>query len=146
MTGPLGLLAIVGSAAYVGAAGYVAVVEQPSRLACTDEIAWRQWVQSVKRTPRYAASAIVAAIAGLIHARFALGSPWTWGSVLLLAIVPFTVVAILPAQKRLTAGGWNPASDETRAMLARWGRQHVIRSLLGLTALFLFFWAAVFQR
>ena len=100
----------------------------------------------MKRTPRYAASALVAAIAGLIHARFALDSPWTWGSVLLLAIVPFTVVAILPAQKRLSAGTWNPASDETRAMLTQWGRQHVMRSLFGLTALVLFFWAAAFQN
>jgi hypothetical protein len=145
MTGPLELLALVASAAYVGAAGYVALVEQPSRLACADEIAWRQWVQSVKRTPRYAASALIAAGAGLIHGRLALASFWTWGSVLLLAIVPFTLLTMLPAQRRLTAGDWNPASGETRAMLTQWGRQHVVRSLLGLAALFLFFWAAALQ-
>ena len=135
-------VAVVACAAYFGATSYVTLVEHPARLACATEVAWAQWAQSVRRTPRYAALALVAAAAGLIQGRLAVGSQWTWGSIILLAVVPFTVVAMLPTQRRLTAPTWDPASVETRTMLEQWGRRHAVRGWLGLAALTLFLWAA----
>lgn len=133
-------VAIVACALYLGAAAYVALVEHPVRLACADEIAWARWAESARRTPPYAALALVAAAAGLTRGRLAFDSPWNWGSAALLAIVPFTVVAMLPAQRRLTAPGWDPVAPETRALLEQWGRPHAVRVVLSVAALSLFPW------
>jgi hypothetical protein len=135
-------VAIVACAMYSGAAVYVTLVEHPARLACATEMAWAQWTQSVRRTPRYAALTLVAATAGLVQGRLTIGCLWTYGSIILLAVVPFTVIAMLPTQRRLTAPTWDPASVETRAMLEQWGRRHAVRGWLGLAALSLFLWAA----
>jgi hypothetical protein len=93
--------AVIFSAVYLGATAYITLVEHPARLACSPEVALAQWAQSVKSTPRYAASALIAAAAALVHSKAALGSPWTWGSILLLTVLPFTVVALLPIQRQL---------------------------------------------
>jgi hypothetical protein len=133
-------VAIVACTLYLGAAAYIALVEHPARLACAEEIALAQWTQSARRTPRYAALALVAAAAGLTRGGLAVDSPWSWGSVLLLAIVPFTVVAMLSAQRRLTAADWDPNSPDTRALLEQWGRRHAVRVCLAVAALGLFLW------
>lgn len=137
-----GLIAILATMFYSGAAAYIAFVEHPARLACSTETAWAQWRQSVGRTPRYAASALVAAAGGLIQGRLAPSSLWTWGALLLLGIVPFTVGAMLPSQGRLTAATWDPAQPDTRPLLERWGRQHAVRLWLGVVALVVFLLAA----
>ena len=139
-------IAIFASGIYSGATAYVALVEPPARLACAREIAWAQWAQSVRRTPRYAATALVGATAGLIQGRAGLGSLWTWGSVLLLIVVPYTVVTMLPAQRRLTMPTWDAASVETRTILEQWGRRHATRALLGVVAFAVFVWASLIAR
>ena len=139
----LPVIALLASSLYWGSAAYVTLVEHPARLACATEVALAQWAQSVRRTPRYAAMAIVGAAAALIQGRASLNSPWTWGAVALLAVLPWTVATLLPAQRRLAAPGWDPASAETRAILEQWGRRHAVRSLFGLTALTLFLWASI---
>ncbi len=93
--------ALIFSAVYFGSTVYITLVEQPARLACAPEVALAQWAQSVKSTPRYAASALIAAGAALIHSKVALVSPWTWGSILLLTVLQFTVVALLQIQRQL---------------------------------------------
>jgi hypothetical protein len=140
------MIALVACALYFGSTAYITLVEHPSRLASSTEVAWSQWVQIVKSTPKYAASALVAAAAALIHGRMALRSPWTWGSVLLLAVLPFTVVSLLPIQRRLTNPDWPLQSDETRRELEKWGTCHLVRTCLGFCSLTLFLWAALKAR
>jgi hypothetical protein len=137
------VIALVACALYFGSTAYITLVEHPSRLALSTEVAWAQWAQSVRSTPKYAASALVAAAAALVHGRAALFSPWTWGSVLLLAVVPFTVASLLPIQRRLTNPDWPIHSDETRRELERWGTHHLVRTCLGSCAFALFLWAAL---
>ena len=139
----LEIIALISCSVYFGSTLYVTLVEHPARLACCAEVAWAQWVQSVKRTPRYAASALVAAAAALIHSRASFRSQWTWGSVFLLALLPFTVVWLFPIQRRLTEPGWPFEAIEARAKLEEWGRRHSIRALLGACAFALFLWAAL---
>jgi uncharacterized membrane protein len=127
-------LAIAASALYLGGALYVALVEQPARLECPDEQALAQWLASVRRTPRWAAWALVGTAAGLTRGGLAVTSTWTWGGAALLAIVPFTVAAMLPIQRRLAES----APAEARALLERWGRLHWLRVALALAALGLF--------
>ena len=63
---------------------------------------------------------------------------WTQGSAtsvlisgLLLGVaVPFTLIAILPTNKRLLDAGLDRGSPEAAALLARWGRLHAVRSVV----------------
>jgi hypothetical protein len=139
----LAFIAVFAAGMYGGSTAYLALVEHPARLACATEMACAQWTQSVRRTPWYAATALVGAAAGLIQGRAAIGSPWTWGSALLLAVVPYTVVTMLPAQRRLGAPTWNAASVETRTILRQWGRRHATRAVFGVVAFALFLWVSL---
>jgi hypothetical protein len=62
------------------------------------------------------------------------GLGWLVSGVLLGAVVPFTLVAILPTNRRLLDASLNRASPEVEALLARWGRLHAVRSALSLVA------------
>ena len=90
-------VAILAAGLYSGAAWYLSLVELPAQLAGSAEAGLAQWARSVRLTPRYAASALVATAA--------LASPWTWGAAAIFCVLPFTVVAILPTQRRLLAEG-----------------------------------------
>jgi hypothetical protein len=57
---------------------------------------------------------------------------WLAGALLLLASWPVTLALIMPVNHRLEA---TDAPDaETRALLVRWGRLHLIRAALGAAA------------
>jgi hypothetical protein len=136
-------LALLFCAIYLGSTAYISLIEQPARLACPPSVALAHWTQSIRLTPRYAASALLAALAALLSAKASLTSPWTWGGLLLLSVVPFTVIALLPIQRLLTASDWNADSSSTRKKLTQWDRRHSARTLLGLCAFILFLWAAL---
>jgi hypothetical protein len=53
------------------------------------------------------------------------------------AAIAFTLVVILPTNKRLLDPALDPGSAEAPALLARWGRLHAIRTVAGLVALLL---------
>ena len=54
--------------------------------------------------------------------------------VLLGSVIPFTLVIILPTNKRLTDSSLDPSSAEAAALLSRWGRLHAVRTIAGLAA------------
>jgi uncharacterized membrane protein len=133
------LVAILACSLFAGAAIYINLVEHPARLSCGTEIAARQWAPSYKRaTAMQASLAIVAGAAGIIRWRETGGGLWLWGAVAILAVVPVTVVVILPTNKKLLEPARDLASDETRRLLVNWGRLHAIRSMLSLIAGILF--------
>lgn len=70
-------------------------------------------------------------------------SEWLWigGSVALVANWPFTLLAIMPTNKRLKAIGIDQAGQESRSLLLAWGKLHDVRSLLGLASTLLFAWS-----
>jgi len=128
-------LAMLASGIYTGAAWYLAFVELPSLKTLPVQVARAHWAETVGRTPRYAASALVAASAALIVGRASPGSPWTWGAMAIFFVLPFTVAAVLPVQRRLlTPEGlfmWERHIDY-------WGKLHIVRVALGLAAMILF--------
>lgn len=78
--------------------------------------------------------AMVSALLGL-WAWLDLGEPLLLaGSLLILAVVPFTLVVILPTNKLLLDAQPGRAGPEIRAMLVKWGRLHWVRNLLGLAS------------
>ena len=56
------------------------------------------------------------------------------GGLLLGAVIPFTLLVILPTNKRLLDPNLDRSSAEAAALLARWGRLHAVRSLLSALA------------
>ncbi|WP_422396573.1 DUF1772 domain-containing protein [Sphingomonas suaedae] len=81
---------------------------------------------------------MVGGICGLAAWYFSGQSLWIAGSIVLLGNWPFTLVAIMPTNKRLKAVLPKQAGPHTRALLLSWGRLHNVRSLLGLTSTVLF--------
>lgn len=141
MTDLATFVAVLTCALFSGAAIYINLVEHPARLACGTEVAATQWVPSYKRaTVMQVSLALLATISGAVRWAQGGGSPWLWGALLIFAVIPFTLIVILPTNKKLLEPNRDRGSDETRALLEAWGRLHAVRSVLGLAASSLFIW------
>ncbi|WP_458097109.1 DUF1772 domain-containing protein [Roseomonas sp. WA12] len=109
------------------------VLEDPPLLA--------QWQLSYKRAlPIQAGLAMLGGAVGLLAWHHLRGLQWMAGSLVLLANWPFTVLVIMPVNKRLMAMTRQAAGLESRELLQRWGRLHNVRSMLGSAASLLFAW------
>jgi hypothetical protein len=125
------IVATLASGIFAGAAAYVNFVEQPARLSCGVELAVTEWRPSYKRGTRMQAPlAVVGSLAALISWWFDRGSAWLIGGLLLLLIIPYTLVVILPTNKRLESRELDLRSEEAGSLLRRWGRLHAVRSIL----------------
>jgi hypothetical protein len=128
-------LAFLLAAAFTGGAVYVAVVEQPARLALDDRAALAQW------KPSYARGKVMQAALAALGGALALwtwwdsgGSLWFAAGIVLLAPWPFTIFVILPTNHTLEATPADQPTAETRSLLIRWGRLHLVRAALGVAA------------
>lgn len=133
------VIALTSAALFAGAAGYISMVEHPARLLLDDEPLLAQWQPSyAKALPIQSGLAILGGVCGL--AAWYVSGRWLWiaGSAVLLANWPFTIIAIMPTNKRLQAARPAQAGPDTRALLLSWGRLHDLRSLLGLSSTLLF--------
>ena len=138
----LSIAALVFATLFAGGALYISLVEHPARLGLADGPLLAQWQPSYKRAlPIQSGLAIAGGVAGLIVGY--LSADWRWfaGSILLLANWPFTLLAIMPVNKRLMAMQEREAGAQSRVMLMQWGKLHNVRSALGGAATLLFAWA-----
>ncbi|MFG1349007.1 DUF1772 domain-containing protein [Xanthobacter autotrophicus] len=136
-----GHLALVVAALFTGAAFYINAVEQPARLALADGPALQQWKPAYRRGFAMQASlAVVGAVLGAIA--FSRDGDWHWlaGGVLMLANWPYTLIGIMPTNRRLLAT--DEADDETRRLMTNWGHLHMVRTGFGALATLVFLWAA----
>ena len=134
-------LATICAGLFAGAAIYVSLVEHPARLACGTELAATEFGPSYRRgtlmQASLAAVGLIAALAAWLQGR---GVSLLIGGVLLGAVIPFTLVVILPTNKRLLDPGLDRRSAEAAGLLARWGRLHAVRSVLGTLAFVVLLW------
>jgi competence protein ComGC len=124
---------------FAGAAVYVSVVEHPARIECGTRLALAEFGPSYRRGAMMQASLSIAAFAASVGA-WLLSSrgPWLVGGVVIGVLVPFTLIVILPTNKKLLDSSLDPDSDHARQLLDRWGRLHWARTLLSLTATVIF--------
>ena len=133
------VLALLCAALFAGAALYITIAEHPARLELADAPLLAQWQPSYRRAlPVQAGLAVVGGLAGLAAGWLGGGVGWAVGGVVLLANWPFTMMVIMPVNKRLQALRPVEAGAESRAMLVRWGRLHAVRGGLGLAAAVMF--------
>lgn len=144
MAEAIGALATLACSLFAGAAVYITFVEHPARLSCGTEIAARQWAPSYKRaTVMQASLAALATLAGITVWLAGAGAAWLIGALCIASVIPFTLVVILPTNKRLLEPGRDLGSAQTRQLLEAWGRLHAVRSLLSVAATIVFLYALV---
>ncbi len=116
---------------FAGAAIYINAVEHPARMSCGNDVALREFAPSYHRaTVMQASLAVIGCVAGLWSA-WVLGDAWIgFGALLLGAVVPFTLIVILPTNKQLLEPSLDPSDTKTTNLLIRWGRLHAVRSVL----------------
>ena len=133
------VVATLASGTFFGAAAYVNLVEQPARMSCGVPLAVAEWRPSYKRgTLMQAPLALIGSVSALWAWWLEGGTSWLTGGILLLLVVPFTLVVILPTNKRLESRELDPRSEEAGRLLRRWGRFHAVRSVLSGLAFLLF--------
>jgi len=139
---PVALFALIAATLFAGAALYISLVEHPARLRLDDASMLAQWQPSYKAAlPMQSGLAVVGGVLGLVASYQTQDWRWLTGSVVLLANWPFTLVGIMPTNKRLMAMTAADAGTESRKLLHRWGGLHAVRSALGSVAAALFAWA-----
>ena len=134
-----GTVALFACSLFAGAAAYVSLVEHPARLQAGLAIALAEFAPSYRRASVLQASlAVVATLGGL--ARWALGGGAVWlvGAVCIFAVIPFTLVVIMPTNKKLLDPRRDAGDAETAALLDAWARLHAVRTVLGLVATLVF--------
>src|SRR5262249_41632670 len=118
------LVATFAAGLFTGAAIYITFVEHPARMSCGAELAVSEVGPSYKRaTGMQATLAIIGAGAGIMQWVTGGGIAWLVSGRVLGAVVPFTLIAILPTNHRLLDPSLDKASPEAEALLARWGRR-----------------------
>jgi hypothetical protein len=128
-------IATLATALFAGAALYINVAEHPARMRLETSGAARQWAPSYHRaTWMQAPLAVIGALAGAGAWMTGGGTGWLAAAVLIGAVVPFTLVVIMPTNQKLLAPGRDLASSETRALLEKWARLHAVRTVLSLVA------------
>jgi hypothetical protein len=75
------------------------------------------------------------------------GAPALWliGGLLLGAVIPFTLIVILPSNKRLLDPSLDKDSELAQQLLQRWATLHAVRSALSLASFLLLLFAAIWR-
>jgi hypothetical protein len=136
------MLSIVAAACaglFAGAALFVSAVEHPARISRGAEFAVEEFASSY---PRAAVMQSILAVTGTVTG---LWSAWLrqdgWlvlASALLASVVPFTLIVILPTNKRLLEPTMDARKGDVAELLGRWGRLHAVRSLVSTLAFVIF--------
>jgi anthrone oxygenase-like protein len=136
---PLRIRPLLSTGLFAGAAVYVSFVEHPARMLCGTRLALTEFAPSYKRgAVMQVALSVLGTLAAV--AAWLMGAPALWlaGGLLLGALIPFTLVVILPTNKRLLDPSLDKDSKLAKQLLHRWGRLHAFRTAASLAAFLLF--------
>ena len=130
-----GIIALVVAALFAGAAIYVSAVEHPARMKLEAEAALLEWAPAYHRGAIMQATlALAGTAAGLVAWWTTRDALWMAGSVLMIASWPWTLLVIMPVNRRLKAMAERGADPNTRTLLDRWARLHLARTAFGVVA------------
>jgi Anthrone oxygenase len=133
------IIATVAAGLFSGAAIYINAVEHPARISCGAELAVREFAPSYRRATVMQASLAITGCATGLWSAWVGSDIWVaLAATLLGAVVPFTLIVILPTNKELLDPTLDPRSHQTTLLLTRWGRLHAARSILSTAAFVLF--------
>ena len=140
-------VAVLSCSLFTGASVYINLVEHPARMQCGVEIAAAEFAPSYRRATVMQATCAAFGLLSSIAAWLS-GATFSWlvGGVLLGSVIPFTLIAILPTNKRLLSPTLDRRSAEAERLLTRWGRLHAVRSVLSGLALLLFLYLLILRK
>jgi len=140
----VGQLALIVAAIFFGAAFYVNFAEQPARLSLDDRSLLTEWKPAYKQGfAMQAPLALVGFLFGVLAWWQTGGWLWLIGALVLLANWPYTVIGIMPTNKKLMAIDPANAGPDSRRLIATWSRLHAVRTALGFASTLLFLWASL---
>jgi hypothetical protein len=124
---------------FAGAAIYINMVEHPARMECGTGLAVPEFGSSYRRGAIFMGLLLMSGFINSMAAWFrSAGWGWLVGAVLLLLLFPFTLLLVLPINKKLLDPSIEKDSTLASKLLVRWGRLHAVRSLLGLISFLIF--------
>ena len=140
-------VAVLTCGLFAGAAVYVNLVEHPARMECGIELAATEFPPSYRRGTIMQVTLAAVSLLSSIAAWLA-GATFWWvvAGTLQVSVIPFTLIAILPTNKRLLSPTLDRRSAEAGRLLARWGALHAVRSVLSGWALLLFLYLMIFAK
>jgi hypothetical protein len=129
------LIAVLSAGLFAGAAAYVLLVEHPARIGSGAEIAVKEFGPSYHRGAFMQVALTLVTLGASIAAWFQSREPTSLIAGLLLgALIPYTMIAIFPTNKRLLDPQLDPRSAEAARLLRKWGRLHAVRAIVGALA------------
>jgi hypothetical protein len=139
-----GLFAFAAACAFVGAALYVNVVEQPARLRLDARAMVREWKPSDRRGfVLLATLALLAAILAYLQYARSGDVRWIIGGTITLASWPYAYFVIVPVNIWLYAIRPEGAAAIVRDLMRAWGLLEWGHTAIGLFGATVFAWALV---
>jgi Domain of unknown function (DUF1772) len=140
-------IAVLACGLFTGPAVYVSIVEHPARMECGLEIAATEFSPSYRRGSIMQATLAAVGLISSIAAWLA-GATFWWAvaGLLLACVIPFTLIVILPTNKKLLNPTLDKRSAKTERLLTRWAALHAARSVLSTLAFLLFLYLTVFTK
>jgi hypothetical protein len=109
-------VALLSAGLFTGGALYVSLVEHPARMALELGTAVQQFRSSYRRAaPWQAAMAILCAVCGVVASLAGASRAWGIGGLMVGVAVPFTLIVIMPINKRLLTAEAAEAARVSRA-------------------------------
>jgi Domain of unknown function (DUF1772) len=137
-----GLFAFAAASAFLGAALYINVVEQPARLRLDSSSSVREWTPSNRRG--FMMLAVLAVVSALLaYMDFARGGDvrWTIGGVLILASWPYAYFVMAPVNIWLYTIPPRASASTIRELMREWGLLEWGQTAIGLLAWCVFDWS-----
>lgn len=126
------MVSTVAAGMFAGASTYVSVAQHPAWVECGPAVALKEFGPSARRAAvLQGATAMIGMLSSAVAWWQGAGAGWLIGGLLLGALVPYTLVILKPTNHRLMDPQLDPGSPEAHGLLARWGRLHAVRTLIG---------------
>lgn len=124
--------ALLCAGAFAGGSLFISLVDHPVRAALGPEVARLHFREmypraTVLQAPLAAAGSILALCAWLLGA----GSAWLLEGLIIGTVVPYTLVFMIPLNRKLMSTVVMD-DEQARCALAAWARGHAVRTVLGL--------------
>jgi hypothetical protein len=142
----LQIITILSCGLFTGAAVYINLVEHPARMECGTELAARVFGPSYRRAAVMQISlAVISFIGSALTYLESANILWMVGGLIIVSVIPFTLIVIMPTNKKLLSPSLDTAAESTQELLSRWGKLHAVRSVLGVLALLIFLTLVAFD-
>jgi hypothetical protein len=138
----LQLIATLTATLFAGAALYIHVAEHPARMTLDAKAAALQWADSYRRaTWVQAPLAVLSFASGMAAWLLTFDAAWLVAAVLIGAVVPFTLVVVMPTNRQLLDSRSDRTGAETRTLLQKWNRLHAVRTAFGVASSLIYLWS-----